>query len=38
MILRDAAPDDARGFVETGRSERGGQGRPYPLVHLSQVD
>lgn len=22
------------GFVETGRSDRDGQGRPYPLVHL----
>ena len=22
------------GFVETGRSERDGQGRPYPLIHL----
>lgn len=28
----------ARGFVETGRSDRDGQGRPYPLVHLRQAD
>lgn len=28
----------ARGFVETGRSARDGQGRPYPLVHLRQAD
>jgi putative acetyltransferase len=25
---------EARGFVRTGRSERDGEGRPYPLVHL----
>lgn len=23
------------GFVPIGRSERDGQGRPYPLIHLS---
>ncbi|MDE2411102.1 MAG: acetyltransferase [Sphingomonadales bacterium] len=26
----------ARGFVETGRSDRDGQGRPYAIVHLRQ--
>ena len=26
----------ARGFIETGRSDRDAQGRPYPLVHLRQ--
>lgn len=25
---------EARGFVQTGRSERDPQGRPYPLIHL----
>ncbi|RVT92662.1 acetyltransferase [Sphingomonas crocodyli] len=25
------------GFVPTGRSERDGQGRPYPLIHLRSV-
>ena len=28
----------SRGFLETGRSERDQQGRPYPLVHLSQSE
>lgn len=25
---------EARGFVRTGRSDRDGQGRPYPIIHL----
>lgn len=24
-----------RGFIETGRSERDGDGRPYPILHLA---
>jgi putative acetyltransferase len=33
--LRALAFYEHMGFKRTGRSERDGQGRPYPLIHLS---